>query len=161
VEMTVRAGGQLLTAQSRFTVQPRQFTALRLPPQPPEAEAGEETMAGSFTLSIDSPRTLYVEEGPDAQWFIVAEPVPPPRAAVRLNSALPPDAQRLVLRHEAAHYEDARRSLERKDLQAEIEALHVFYDQAMAGLPLHERMQWKLQGFLDKFRDRQRLTVER
>ncbi len=160
VEMTVRAGERLLTARSRFAVRSRPFPPLRLPPQPPEAQPGDDGLAGSFTLSLEAPRTLYVEDGPDAQWFIVAEPVPAPRATLRVHGGLPPEVQRNVLRHEGAHYRESRRSLEERDLQREIEDLHVFYAEAMAGDPLHERVRRKLQSFLDGIHDEQQLTVD-
>jgi len=81
-------------------------------------------------------------------------------ATLRVHGGLPPEVQRNVLHHEGAHYRESRRSLEERDLQREIEDLHLFYAEAMAGDPLHERVRRKLQSFLDGIHDEQQLTVD-
>lgn len=56
--------------------------------------AGDRILAdgslGIFRLTLASPPTQYVSEGPNARWFYVAEPAPAPVARVFLSRALRP-----------------------------------------------------------------------
>jgi hypothetical protein len=208
VAITVRAGSEALTARAEFQVKARAFPRLALPAAtppwdygpddafggwPPRLRPGPEQIVadgalGKFSLQLPTPRVQYVEEGPDARWFYVAEPVTPPRAQVRLHRALSPsdafydlqygsgdscrggDMEALraaVLRHEGAapseapsHYSETRRAFDTRDLQAEFEQMTLFYDEAMSREALHEAVRKKLQAFLDKLHDDQLQTVD-
>lgn len=114
VRVTVRSfSGETLTGSSGFSVAPRQLPHLAVPDARPAWEYGEDSLfggwpprvaqasspadpitadgsLGALTISLSSPRTRYVEEGPNARWFYVSEPVPQPVVRVFLSRALKP-----------------------------------------------------------------------
>ena len=209
VGIKVRAGEHVLLARSLFLVKARSFPRLELPAELPAWEYGEDALfggwppplrsvadnlvadgsLGQFSLVLQAAHTQYVEDGPNARWFYVAEPIAPPRVQVRLHRALGPedpfyklqkggssgaclpgdvdDLRNAVLRHEGAapgetpsHYAESRKALQLRDLQAELEELHLFYDDAMSKEALHDILHKKLQAFLNQLHEDQRQSVD-
>ena len=199
----------VVTASAGFVVAPRSFPRVDLHAEPPPWSYGEDSLFGGwpplvrggssavdpiaadgslgvFLITLPTPRTRYVEEGPDARWFYVEEPLAQPELRMRLSRALKPGdpfyaAQRpgsiglsrwpcdagemdllrqRVVDHETRHFAETRRAFARRDLSREIEAMHLFLDDAMRGDPLHEQVHARLQSFLDQLRRDQRETVD-
>lgn len=209
VSITVRDPQGTHVASAGFVVAPRAFPRTGLHEEPPPWSYGEDALFGGwpprvsggasgldplvadgalgvFLITLPTPRTRYVEEGPDARWFYVEEPLAQPEVRTRLSRALKPGdpfyaAQRggpftgvrppcdaagmdllreRVAAHEALHFAETRRAFARRDLARETEAMHLFLDEAMSGDPLHEQVRARIQGFLDGLRRDQRVTVD-
>lgn len=206
------AGDEPLRGEASFEVVPRAFPKLKLPAVswefgpdwlfggwPPairrtfEKDPGDHILAdgslGLFRISISSPHTEYVSEGPDARWFLVAEPTPTPLVTVLVSRALRPgdpfylaqrgslhtdcnfhDLELLrigVLQHEGAlpgplpsHYSESKRMLEEAGLEKALEAMVLSLDEAMAGPPLSSRVDGQIRALLDRMTAEQRISVD-
>jgi|GEM_PF-1526138 len=144
---------------------------------------------GLFRLTLTSPRTEYVSSGPDARWFFVREPAPPPEVSVLISRALRPgdpfyqaqqaaldrdcganDLELLrlgVLQHEGAvpgplpsHYGESKRILEEADLETSLEAMTLHLDEATGGPALALRIDRRIRALLDQLTAQQRVTVD-